>query len=136
MQLYDVNFEAVSGDVLSKRPPIVNDAFHLHGTLGDAWRQNFYRGYRREPGYAELVRFIAIAPAYLLLRNRVSSGRKRQLINVVHLILARQIDDALTGANEVLRGLAHRAQTQHAAPAKPPGRGHRRQIGRAVLIET
>lgn len=63
MQLYDVYFEAVGGDVLSERPPIVNDPFHLDGTLRNAGRQNFCRGYRREPGNAELIRFVAIAPA-------------------------------------------------------------------------
>src|ERR1700681_3021047 len=46
-----------------------------------------------------------------------------------------QIDHTLAGADEVVGGLAHLAQAQHAAPAQPPRRRHGRQVRRAVWVQ-
>ncbi len=40
VQSNDVHFEAVGGHILAERPPVVNDAFHLHRTLRDTRRRH------------------------------------------------------------------------------------------------
>jgi hypothetical protein len=54
---------------------------------------------------------------------------------VGYLLLGRQVDDALPRSNQVVRSLAHGAQSEHAAPSQPPRRRHRRKIGRAVFVQ-
>ena len=101
VQLDDVNFKEVGGDIFAKRAPVMNDAFHLHEAFRDAGRQDFERRRGCESGSAELVRLVTITPAEFFLGHGVPASGERKAIHMRDLILGRKIDDALARANQV-----------------------------------
>src|SRR5579864_3448348 len=126
VQLDDVDLEGVGRDVFAEGAEVVNDALHLHRALGDARRRNGERRNRRQAGGLEFMGLEAVSPGELLFGNGIATGGEREAVNIRHLILRRKIDDALAGANEILRGLPHGAQAEHGAPSQPPTRRHGR----------
>src|SRR2546423_5531377 len=134
VELHDVNLERIRRDVFSERPYIVNNGFHLDRALQHARRSDGFRGYRGQTRQTELVRFIAVAPAQFLLRYRVSPSCHRESIDLRDQVRRGKIDDAFARSEQICRRLTHLAESEHAAPPKPPRRRHWREVGRTIFI--
>ena len=135
VQARDVDLEGDRADVLAERAVVVDDPLHLHRALQHPRRRHALRRHRRQAGLAELLPLVAIAPGALALRYRVLPRGERQAVDRRDLVDGRQVDHALARADQIVRGLPHAAQTEHAGPAQPPGRRHRREIRRAVFVQ-
>ena len=136
VELHDVHFKGVGGYIFPKWTNVVNNAFHLHRAFGDSGRAHFERGQRGESGDAEFIGLVAVSPALFLFGNGILAGGERQAVNIRDLLLAGQVDDTLAVANQVVGGLAHGAESEHAAPSQPPGRRHGRDVGGAVFVQS
>jgi hypothetical protein len=86
------------------------------------------------PPQSEFVLLVAIAAHFLSGRRRVRTGRARQSIDRTNQGGRWQIQNAFAGPNQILGGLRTAAESEHATPAKPPCRRHRREIERAVFV--
>ena len=134
VQLHDMHLEHVGAHVLAEGTEIVHDALHLYRTLAHSrWRHRF-RPDRSKPGDAEFVGFIAITPLTFPLRHGILAGGECEPIDPLDQIFRGQVNHTLAGADEVVGGLAHLAQAEHATPAQPPCRRHWRQVRRAVWV--
>ena len=89
---------------------------------------------RREAGVRELVLHMPVAVGGLPFRHGVRPRGPRQPVHRPDLFHRRQAEDALAGALDVGRRVRARAEAEQAAPAQPPGAGHRGEVGGAVGI--
>src|SRR3954454_21744062 len=62
VQLHNVHFEAVRIHVLTERPNVVHDPFHLYWAFANLRRTNRHRIDRCESGCLEFFMLIAISP--------------------------------------------------------------------------
>src|SRR6185369_1249206 len=130
-----MHFENIGVHILPESPEIMHDALHLYRAFEHTrWGYRF-RFYWSEPRDAEFVLFITIAPLPFPFRHGILTGGECKAVNMRDQIFGGQIDHTLARANEIVRGLAHLSQTQHATPAQPPCGRHRCQIGGSIWIQ-
>jgi len=69
VQFHDLHLKHVGAHILAERAEILDDTLHLYRTLAHPRWGDQFRPDRSEPGDAEFVRLIAIAPLTFLFRH-------------------------------------------------------------------
>lgn len=107
----------------------------LDGTLSYAWGGDEVGGLRGEAGGGELVAAGGVALGELVGRDGIGAGEERKAIDIGGLVDGGEVEDAVVGALDVLRGLGLCAEAEDGVPAEPPGRGDGGEVGGAVFVE-
>ncbi len=72
--------------VFSKRSNVFNDSFELHGAFFGPWRIDQVGSYGCQPGHFKLIRLVAVAHLYLVVR---------------YLTVARQASQSIDGVDQL-----------------------------------
>lgn len=112
----------------------LDDCFELDRALLSAGRIHEIGSERCETGDSEFVWFVTIAHGDLVRWNGVGSGESREAVDRCGHGSGGKVENALAFAEQVLRGVSFGAETKHAVPTQPPGRGHGSEIGCTVFV--
>ncbi len=109
--------------------------FQLDRALEDARRCHRLGRHRGQTCGFELVLFIAEAAREFVCRDVFGAGGLCQLVDRGDLVNGRHVDYHLAGPAQVFDRLRVGLQAKDAAPAHEDGRGHRRKVRRAILVQ-